>query len=210
MRHVLTVAHARVHACFLTHMFGSCLCLALAHALNTWFHTTLMRTITPLLTGHVHDMYSCMHARVQVWLNDENGDKRTPMQATVRYKSDPPVYDFVLLQTEGDWGERETPMLDLQVYHFAPYVLVGASARSQLRDPHSTRHGSVLSTCMDANGHIRGDTPSEVGDSGGGCFLMSTGALFALNVGQLGQQSCLLPINIPIGKIIELTAMGQC
>ena len=147
-----------------------------------------------------------MHAGPQVWLNDENGDQRIETQAKVAHNSGFPHWDYVLLRVEGAWGARKTPPLDPGVSRFAPYVLVGASARSQLGDPHSTCHGSILSTRLDENSHMKGDTPSAEGDSGGGCFLLSTGALFAICVARSDQQSSLLPITVPLTKAEELEA----
>lgn len=97
-------------------------------------------------------------------------------------------------------------MCNAGVTRFEPYVLVGASARSQNDDPHSTRHGCILSTRLDRNGHMKGDTPPEEGDSGGGCFLLSTGALFAICVARSGEQSSLLPITLPLAEVEKLEA----
>ncbi len=101
-------------------------------------------------------------------------------------------------------------MCNSGVARFEPYVLVGASARSQQLDPHSIRHGSILSTCLDTNGHMRGDTPAVEGDSGGGCFLLSTGALFAICVARSDEQhTSLLPITLPLAEAAKLEAAMQ-
>ena len=67
-----------------------------------------------------------------------------------------------------------------------PYVIIGRSARSLLahgRSPASVRHGIVASVAIDSRGHIRGDTPSAVGDSGAGCFSAKRRKLIGVNVG---------------------------
>lgn len=43
---------------------------------------------------------------------------------------------------------------------------------------------NIASTTPDKNDHMRGDTPSSVGDSGGGCFSLETGMLIAVCVGR--------------------------
>jgi hypothetical protein len=153
-------------------------------------------------------VYHIMVCWFQVWLNDENSDQRHCVTAKVAYKSPRPIpagpeygEDYVLLRIQ---GTMPCPVLDAEVYPFAPYVLVGASARSQEKDPSSTRHGFVLSTRFDRWSHMLGDTPSELGDSGGGCFLLANGALFAICVGRRENACILLPISVPYSKAMEL------
>ena len=142
---------------------------------------------------------------MQVWINDTEADQRREISTTVRYKAGRKMGDFVLLRVDESSGPLQaTPVLDMEVSQFEPYVLVGASARSQEKDPTSTRHGNILSTQVDENFHMKGDTPSDKGDSGGGCFSLSTGAMFAINVARSGGHSSLLPISVPLYKVNEL------
>ena len=141
----------------------------------------------------------------QVWLNDGKSDQRSKVWATVAFNSGEPHNDYVLLRVPRDeLPQAATPVLDTEVYQGSQYVLVGTSARSQEKDPSSVRHGSILSTRPDKNLHIKGDTAPEEGDSGGGCFLVSTGALFAICVARSGAQASLLPIMVPLTKVQEL------
>ncbi len=111
------------------------------------------------------------------------------------------VHDFVLL--EAPRGSLDPPIVDEDVYKQQEYVLMGTSARSQV-DPVSARHGSVLTTRPDGRGFIRGDTPSIMGDSGGGCFDAVTGCLFAINVQTTPEGAALLPISIPYATACNL------
>lgn len=165
-------------------------------------------------------------AEVEVWLNDEGRDQRRRIKAKVAFTTGCPTsgraacVDYVLLRVaDDDLTPDACPVLDTAVNPGAQYVLVGASARSQRKDPSSVRHGSVLSTFPDENLHIRGDTPPEEGDSGGGCFLVSTGALFAICLARSsssplstpsgaprppGQQASLLHIMVPLAQVERL------
>ena len=88
---------------------------------------------------------------------------------------------------------------------------VGASGSCQSESPASVRHGVVTSARLDRHSHMVGDCKPQRGDSGAGCFLVATGALFAICVGRAGvggEDAALLPIAIPQSKIRELEA-GQ-
>ena len=132
-------------------------------------------------------------ALTQIRVNNADASKRKRVLATVCHVSD--EQDFVLLRTPN--LSLESPIIDTACYINQPYILVGASARSQKPDPVSCRHGSLLSTRPDERGFIRGDTPSIPGDSGGGCFCARTGRLFAINVQTTKEGAALLPILMP-------------
>jgi len=143
--------------------------------------------------------------KIQVFLNNEMGDQRRGVEATVAFKSDVEFGDYVLLRVKDDeLPASATPVLDAELYQGAQYVLVGASAGSAEKDPSSVRHGVILSTRPDRNLHIKGDTPPVEDDSGGGCFLVTTGALIGMCVARDGQHTSFLPITVLLHKIGEL------
>ena len=79
--------------------------------------------------------------------------------------------------------ELAAPVLDAAVSPGDRYYLHGRSTQAQ-SDSSSISHGVISATELDQLSHIRGDVPSGIGDSGGGCFSVETGKLIAMNVGR--------------------------
>lgn len=118
--------------------------------------------------------------KVQLFLNDPTGSCPMEVQATVEaiYKN----IDIVFLRLEKPLEEKDVPQRDDALFPGCAYVVCGSSNRSHIM-PFSISHGCISTTRPDSLGHIRGDSPSAPGDSGGGCFSVDTGCLIAINLG---------------------------
>lgn len=93
-----------------------------------------------------------------------------------------PHSDIIFLRLDKTLKADAVPQRDSTLYPGCPYILCGSSNRSHDK-PYSISHGSISTTRSDSRGFIRGDTASNIGDSGGGCFSLDTGSLIAINVG---------------------------
>jgi hypothetical protein len=98
------------------------------------------------------------------------------------------------------------PVLDAAVSPGERYYLHGQSPQAQA-DSSSVSHGVIAATELDSLSHIRGDMPSGIGDSGGGCFSLETGKLIALNVGRddVAHKAVLVPSAVIMHMLAQLS-----
>ena len=123
----------------------------------------------------------------------------------VKYISNAQKSDYVLLKLRDEDMHKMPPVPFISTPPEAggQYIMVGAAARSQ-QLPFPVRHGVILSPYIDEHNHVKGNNPSFEGDSGGACFKVSDGSLFAINLGRSEGASVLLPVSLPLAVIIEL------
>lgn len=157
-------------------------------------------------------MHGCLPCLTQVSMKPKSAPNSAThsekINTTVQYntKVNGDMRDFVLLKVAQDDMHKlpDPPLITCEVKQGGQYVLVGASANNRLV-PLSSRHGVVLSALPDKDLHIKGDTLSYPGDSGGGCFSVTDGTLFAINLGCWRGSSALLPVSVPLAQVKAIT-----
>ncbi len=97
------------------------------------------------------------------------------------------------------------PVLDCGIVAGLDYYVHGQFTQAQAGAA-SLSHGMIAATELDGLGHIRGDTKSGQGDSGGGCLLKSSGKLIGMIVGQddCAEKAVMIPAAIIAGAVAEV------
>lgn len=135
-----------------------------------------------LKPGDVISIYSAL---------DDNEFKATVVQCNS-------LRDYVILETEEAVCEK--PPIMSAPYQGEEYVQFGFSATTQENSPLAITVGVFTSTEFSAVGHMLGSAGSNPGDSGGGCFSLSSRHLFGINVGS---------DNLPISGETTLNHLGS-
>ncbi|KAG2431485.1 hypothetical protein HXX76_009499 [Chlamydomonas incerta] len=136
---------------------------------------------------------------LELYVNDPSAPQQRRVDAEV-FKI-LPLSDLLYVKLKGG-AEVEAPPKDHFVGCGSEYLLLAASSPSH-PSRYSISHGRISSTDIDRDANIRGDTPSNPGDSGGGCFSVETGKLVAINLGRVEAEgkAVLKPVSTVMGLL---------